>query len=116
MKSFKTFNYLLTRGFVGLCITGLLRGYTESCCDVPHNSVSLDKKEQERRMASSGMLCRVVLTRATRRKISEDAILHSHRRENLKSYVGGCGLFWVPTSNLTEQIPVNIHLLCCAFT
>jgi hypothetical protein len=28
-----------------------------------------------------------VLIRATRRKIPEDAILHSHRRENLKSYV-----------------------------
>jgi hypothetical protein len=28
-----------------------------------------------------------VLTRATRRKIPEDAILHSHRRENLKSYM-----------------------------
>jgi hypothetical protein len=27
-----------------------------------------------------------VLTRATRRNIREDAILHSHRRENLKSY------------------------------
>jgi hypothetical protein len=27
-----------------------------------------------------------VLTRATRRNISDDAILHSHRRENLKSY------------------------------
>jgi hypothetical protein len=27
-----------------------------------------------------------VLTRATRRKIPEDTILHSHRRENLKSY------------------------------
>jgi hypothetical protein len=27
-----------------------------------------------------------VLTRATRRDIPEDAILHSHRRENLKSY------------------------------
>jgi hypothetical protein len=27
-----------------------------------------------------------VLTRATQRKIPEDAILHSHRRENLKSY------------------------------
>jgi hypothetical protein len=27
-----------------------------------------------------------VLTRATRRNISEDAILHSHLRENLKSY------------------------------
>jgi hypothetical protein len=28
-----------------------------------------------------------VLTRATRRNIPEDTILHSHRRENLKSYV-----------------------------
>jgi cytochrome P450 len=29
-----------------------------------------------------------VLTRATRRNIPEDTILHSHRRENLKSYMG----------------------------
>jgi PleD family two-component response regulator len=28
-----------------------------------------------------------VLTRATRRNISEYAILHSHRREDLKSYI-----------------------------
>jgi hypothetical protein len=28
-----------------------------------------------------------VLTRATRRNIPEDTILHSHRRENLKSYI-----------------------------
>jgi hypothetical protein len=28
-----------------------------------------------------------VITRATRRKIPEDAILHSHRRENFKSYL-----------------------------
>jgi hypothetical protein len=28
-----------------------------------------------------------VLTRARRRKIPEDGILHSHRRENLKSYI-----------------------------
>jgi hypothetical protein len=28
-----------------------------------------------------------VLTRATRRNISEDTILHSHRGENLKSYI-----------------------------
>jgi hypothetical protein len=27
-----------------------------------------------------------VLTRATQRSIPEDTILHSHRRENLKSY------------------------------
>jgi hypothetical protein len=32
-----------------------------------------------------------VLTRATRRKIPEDAILHSHRRENLKSYIALTG-------------------------
>jgi hypothetical protein len=29
-----------------------------------------------------------VLTRATRRNNPEDTILHSHRRENLKSYTG----------------------------
>jgi hypothetical protein len=29
---------------------------------------------------------KLVLTRATRRNIPEDTILHSHRRENLKSY------------------------------
>jgi hypothetical protein len=33
-----------------------------------------------------------VLTRATRRNIPEDAILHSHRRENLKSYIEPHGL------------------------
>jgi hypothetical protein len=31
----------------------------------------------------------VVLTRATRRNIPEDAIIHSHHRENLKSYIKG---------------------------
>jgi hypothetical protein len=31
------------------------------------------------------------LTRATRRNIPEDAILHSHRRENLKSYIALTG-------------------------
>jgi hypothetical protein len=42
------------------------------------------------RMASSGILRRValvVLTRATRRNIPEEAILHSHRRKNPKSYI-----------------------------
>jgi hypothetical protein len=32
-----------------------------------------------------------VLIRATRRNILEDAILHSHRRENLKSYIALTG-------------------------
>jgi hypothetical protein len=36
----------------------------------------------------------LVLTRATRRNIPEDTILHSHRREKHKSYIGltGCTL------------------------
>jgi hypothetical protein len=34
-----------------------------------------------------------VLTRATRRNNPEDTILHSHRRENLKSYVR---YIWLP--------------------
>jgi hypothetical protein len=34
-----------------------------------------------------------VLTRATRHNIPEDTILHSHRRENLKSYRCHCSLF-----------------------
>jgi hypothetical protein len=37
-------------------------------------------------MVSSGLLRCAVLTRATRRNNPEDTILHSHRRENLKSY------------------------------
>jgi hypothetical protein len=36
-----------------------------------------------------------VLTKSTRRNIPEDAILHSYRRENLKSYIEltGCALY-----------------------
>jgi hypothetical protein len=33
-----------------------------------------------------------VLTRATRRNIPEDGILHSHRAENLKSYIASADL------------------------
>jgi hypothetical protein len=32
-----------------------------------------------------------VITRATRRNVPEYAILHSHRRENLKSYIALTG-------------------------
>jgi hypothetical protein len=43
--------------------------------------VSTDVSEELRASETS------VLTRATWRNIPEDAILHSHRREDLKSYV-----------------------------
>jgi hypothetical protein len=38
-------------------------------------------------MVSSGMLRHVALVRTTWRNIPEDTILHSHHRENLKSYM-----------------------------
>jgi hypothetical protein len=38
-------------------------------------------------MSSSGMLRCAVRAIATRHNIQEDAILHSHRREYLKSYI-----------------------------
>jgi thiazole synthase ThiGH ThiG subunit len=40
-----------------------------------------------------------VLTRATRRNIPDDTILHSHRRENLKSY------------NLVPSSPILVTLM-----
>jgi hypothetical protein len=45
-----------------------------------------------------------VLTRATRRNIPEDSILHSHRHENLKSYIV------LITSPKQENV---IFLVCC---
>jgi hypothetical protein len=52
-----------------------------------------------------------VLTRATRRNIQEDDILHSHRRENLKSYIALTGWavryelgFYIPEDAIQPQI------------
>jgi hypothetical protein len=53
-------------------------------------------------LSSSGTL---VLTRATRRNIPEDAILHSRRRENLKLYIDGI-LFKI-ISSLSAAISPN---------
>jgi hypothetical protein len=39
----------------------------------------------------------LILTRATRRNIPEDGILHSYRRENLKSYM----VVIIPTTVVT---------------
>jgi hypothetical protein len=43
-----------------------------------------------------------VLTRSTRRDLPEDGIRHSHRREDLKSYIHSYVL-WMLTSNLQPR-------------
>jgi hypothetical protein len=59
-----------------------------------------------------------VITRATRRNVPEDAILHRHRRENLKSYIFRClknverGLMnldlpYVTTKNYKQDLKVR---------
>jgi hypothetical protein len=44
-----------------------------------------------------------VFTRATLRNISEDAILHSHRRENLKSYTEHAQLGQIDRASLSPD-------------
>jgi hypothetical protein len=53
---------------------------------VPSSSIFVTLMKEAQRSTE-----RSVLTRATRRNISEDVILHSHRRENLKSYIALAG-------------------------
>jgi hypothetical protein len=51
-----------------------------------------------------------ILTRATWRNISEDTVLHSHRRENLKSYIKGTYL----NPNHTHPILTDAGSLFCS--
>jgi hypothetical protein len=48
-----------------------------------------------------------VITRAKRRNIPEDTILHSHRRENLKSYIA--------LSYFVDYIASNAGIICKLF-
>jgi hypothetical protein len=78
-------------------------------------------------MASFGMLRRValvssskmpVLTRATLRNIPEDAILHSHRRENLKCYSDGWFTLWClgkQASVLRNMFPFSALSCACVY-
>jgi hypothetical protein len=55
-----------------------------------------------------------VLTIATRRNIPEDAILHRHRRENLKSYkrVSFPNFLAVNIFQVTYRLPYGFSLYC----
>jgi hypothetical protein len=59
-----------------------------------------------------------VLTRATQRNVPEDAILHSHRRENLKSYIS-IAVFRILKQNVLFtlfSITMNCHNDLCSST
>jgi hypothetical protein len=66
-----------------------------------------------------------VLTRATRRNISEDTILHSHRRENLKFYFVYLFVWFSPLLCLLQYFPaiypwhyvlVGRNVVTCIYT
>jgi hypothetical protein len=52
-----------------------------------------------------------VLTRATRRNILEEAILHSHRRQNLKSYTAASKFVGLLIFRRLPFAEINIQLL-----
>jgi hypothetical protein len=58
-----------------------------------------------------------VLTRAMRRIIPEDSILHSHRRENLKSYIdslclGASSATWHMAGYGVRKGLLSISIIC----
>jgi hypothetical protein len=57
---------------------------------------------------------RKTATTATRRNNPEDTILHSHRRENLKSYIFWqvrCGMFQNLRSEYNQSLERNFHVI-----
>jgi hypothetical protein len=55
-----------------------------------------------------------VLTRATQRNIPEDATLHSHRRENLKSYESESVINVVPPIFCLGRLRANHEVPQCS--
>jgi hypothetical protein len=58
-----------------------------------------------------------VLTRTTRRNIREDTIIHSHRRENLKSYTEKIyllNLFVYSGKNMGPHVNITFLYLKCS--
>jgi hypothetical protein len=57
-----------------------------------------------------------VLTRATRRNNPEDTILHSHRRENLKSFTKlDAFTVWIVRLTIVTETLMNIYVINCIY-
>jgi hypothetical protein len=56
-----------------------------------------------------------VLTIATRRNIPEDAILHIHRRENLKSYIAVGSMFFNLSPTIQRKQPEHYNTIVLIF-